>query len=164
VAGLIIGLFLIRVNNQNVLDRIRTDNFSTVYESEHWRNFVTAMEAFHGTDESLRELPMVIIARNGFTEWAANLSKMTVLNVPYGLEWQPLEHKVVSEFNDAVSECTNFACVSLAVDNYFQTSKFVLIIEDGFIEMKSEGGTQNNYTAILIHHEYPLSVYQVTSK
>lgn len=50
-----------------------------------------------------------------FLEWTPHLMRRTVLNIPFGAEWEPEELDKIRELNQRLEECTDFNCIQQSI-------------------------------------------------
>lgn len=76
----------------------------------------------------------VVVSNNGIIEWAPPITKRTILNVPYGTEFDISKRATISRFNKKVTDCEDLLCISKSVNDSFSIESFHLLISDQFLD------------------------------
>jgi hypothetical protein len=88
------------------------------------RNQIASLKEFQqGIPENER---VIVFGSIGLAEWAPAILQREVLNIEYGLEWQPDELEKVKAINIAIKE-KDFAAMLQAIDNYIGEQQFFII-------------------------------------
>lgn len=74
-------------------------------------------------------IKVVVITEDHILEWVPQISRRTVINIPFGSEWQPDEADVIFKFRDIVSTCTDLKCVLSISQMIVDTDQFLLFID-----------------------------------
>ena len=69
---------------------------------------------------------VVIVGNIALAEWAPAILQREVLNIEYGLEWQPDELEKVKAINEAIEE-NDFAAMIMAIEVYTDDQQVYLI-------------------------------------
>jgi hypothetical protein len=105
--SVLLGIFCIWII-LNPLSSIQ--GFMSESARQSWPNAISAM---YWVRENLpADSKLVVITDSRIREWVPHLAQRTVLNVPQGLEWKPVEQEIVLQFNDSIDRC-------LSLDNVF---------------------------------------------
>jgi len=97
-------------------------------------NQITSLEKFQNAipDGS----GVIVIGNTALAEWAPALIQREVLNIEYGLEWQPDELQKVQAINAALEE-VNWALVIPAIEEYAQDQLIYLVATpEGFAALQ----------------------------
>ncbi len=71
---------------------------------------------------------LVVMASNAALEWAPQIARRTVLNEPYGAEWQPKELDRIETINENLKNCGDLACVISQVVQTGYTAEFAVLV------------------------------------
>jgi hypothetical protein len=88
------------------------------------RSQISSLERFH--NEIPREARVIVVGNIGLAEWAPALLQREVLNIEYGLEWQPDELWKVRAINSALEE-ENWGLVIPEIKEYSQDKQIYLV-------------------------------------
>jgi hypothetical protein len=102
-----------------------------------WRISREQISSIVNFQEEIPESGRLIVLGNiALAEWAPAILQREVLNIEYGLEWQPDELEKVKAINEAIQE-NNFEAMLEAVDHYTGDQQFYLITTlDDFSEIQ----------------------------
>jgi hypothetical protein len=104
----------------------------------------------------------VVVSNNGIIEWAPPIVQRTVLNVPYGTEFDVQKRAVISHFNKEVVKCKDIACISSSTQDAFSTNSYYLLISDYFLEnINMNSDTQS---AKLVYENEDLNLFLVNDR
>ncbi len=102
---------------------------------------------------------IVIVSNNGIIEWAPPITERTVLNVPYGSEFDVSKRVIISIFNKKAKDCQDISCISGIVKESFYLDSYYLLISDQFLD--GLGLTSNRVDIDLLYENEDLNLFQV---
>ena len=83
-------------------------------------------------------------------DWSPFLMQRTVLNMPYGAEWQPTELIAIEDFQRAARSCASLACVhSVAAANFGYEELYVVTGKDRLLELCVTPRECDNFEVVL---------------
>ncbi|OGO41811.1 MAG: hypothetical protein A2W36_06575 [Chloroflexi bacterium RBG_16_58_14] len=106
------------------------------YDREHWVDTIEAAE-WVKTSTPADSRFIVMIEREAM-EWTPYLMQRTVLNTPYGAEWEPDELRKISALGDDLGDCSNLPCIRQAVTKFTSQPNWY-----GFLRKRGMGGLSN---------------------
>lgn len=88
------------------------------------------MNAMNWTKENVSSDAKFIVRSNThLQEWLPHLTQRTVLNMPYGLEWEPREWESIIRFGELLDRCSDLDCISRSVEQKIGYENVYLFIE-----------------------------------
>ena len=85
---------------------------------------------------------VVVISEPHVQEWLPQISRRTVINIPYGSEWQPDEAASINEFGDKVNTCKELECILSLSQMIVDMNHFILFIDK--VKLDNLTTDQNN--------------------
>jgi hypothetical protein len=76
----------------------------------------------------------IVISGWDVLDWFPHLTRRTVLNIPFGSEWQPDEDKSIKEFNKLVDSCKNTECILSLSQTIKEQDHIILFINKEELE------------------------------
>jgi len=102
------------------------------YDKAAWSQAVAAMEWIRDNTAPDSRL-LVLENRLGIGEWAPHLTRRTVLNTWWGLEWKPEEQRAVEELDAALESCRDWDCFCRHVMQATGYSRFLVLADRPFL-------------------------------
>ena len=72
----------------------------------------------------------VVMSRDQVLEWMPNLARRTVVNTPYGAEWEPEERTQAKRLNRALDGCSDIGCVSQEIKRMTSYDEIYLYLDN----------------------------------
>ncbi|MCX6053375.1 MAG: hypothetical protein NTZ74_00380 [Chloroflexi bacterium] len=69
---------------------------------------------------------VVVLSSSQVQEWLPQISQRTVINQPFGAEWQPQEGALISKMEDALKKCTDLDCTYRSGQEILNGDSFIL--------------------------------------
>ena len=139
IAILILVTFGVGATARVIIDEVRdTDSISVGFENAlKWGN-------------SNLEEDVNMITLMSDEDWSPYLLRRTVLNMPFGAEWQPEESREIKLFNDESANCEDLKCVGLFAHEIFgYDDSYFIMTEQRYAELdldrKGVGGCQRDW-------------------
>jgi hypothetical protein len=85
---------------------------------------------------------VVVISERHVQEWLPQISRRTVINIPYGSEWQPDEAVSINEFRGNVNTCKDLDCILSLSQTIVDMNHFILFIDK--VKLDNLTTDQNN--------------------
>ena len=87
---------------------------------------------------------VLVISDAHVKEWLPQISQRTVLNMPFGSEWQPEESLIISRMENELNACQDLDCVFSSGQMILDINQFLLFANKENLEYLTR--TQNNKT------------------
>lgn len=71
----------------------------------------------------------IVLARSQVKEWTPHIARRTVLNMPYGSEWDPDERKEINVLEQALIGCADFDCIQESVSSTMGYREVFVFVE-----------------------------------
>lgn len=109
-------------------------SITTISNLFHDRQLVLKAWQIESLEDARVSIPesasVVLIGNDAFNEWGPTLLKREVINVSYGLEWEPFEQRKVNQLNAVIESGDTLSKIFWEVKNLYNLETFFIVSND----------------------------------